>query len=144
MLCLIQSSVSTVQNLKIFRIMQPRHFTAYNFHTWCTWWAKSMPNFSFNSASYCKLEMHSIERGICPTAPLTLHLTLYSLTRSRVWPLGSRDVIGHMTTGTTVGCFLLVIRWHHVPISHGSWDITRHNLNNNIPIVNSLETNFGE
>jgi len=44
-----------------------------------------------------------MERGICPIAPLTLRLTLYSLTGSRVWPLGSRDVIGHMTPGTTVG-----------------------------------------
>ena len=31
-----------------------------------------------------KLEMRSVERGICPIAPLTLRLTLYSLTGSRV------------------------------------------------------------
>jgi len=31
-----------------------------------------------------ELEMRSVERGICPTASLTLCLTLYSLTGSRV------------------------------------------------------------
>ena len=132
-----------------------------------------------------------MERGICPIAPLTLHLTLYLLTRSRVWPLvcvighvtirptdgafllvvcwrqvtishgcqdiehqtfrghdldpfGSRDIIGHVTIGTADGRFLLVIHWHHVPISHRYWDIKRHNFNNHIPIVNRLETNFGD
>jgi len=37
-----------------------------------------------------------MERGICPIAPLTLRLTLYSLTGSRVWRLESRDVISQM------------------------------------------------
>jgi len=31
-----------------------------------------------------KLEIRSVERGICPIAPLALRLTLYSLTGSRV------------------------------------------------------------
>jgi len=31
-----------------------------------------------------KLEIRSMERGICPIAPLALRLTLYSLTGSRV------------------------------------------------------------
>jgi len=57
---------------------------------------------------------------------------------------GSRDVIGHVTIGTTDGRFLLVIHWHHVPISHRCQDIKRHNLDNHIPIVNTLETNFGD
>jgi len=30
----------------------------------------------------------------------------------------SRDVIGHVTIGTADGRFLLVIHWHHIPISH--------------------------
>jgi len=64
-----------------------------------------------------KLEIRSMERGICPIAPLTLRLTLYSLTGSRVWPLESRDVIGHVTIGTTHGHFLLVVCWRQVTIS---------------------------
>jgi len=64
-----------------------------------------------------------MERGICPIAPLALRLNLYSFTGSQVWPLGSRNVIGHVTMGTTVRRILFVIRWHHVPISHGCWDI---------------------
>jgi len=139
------------------------------------------------------LSHQDVKRGICPIAQLVLHLTLYSLTASRVWPLGSRnvishvtigtgdgpfllvvcwrqvtilhgcpdiepqtfrghdldpfgsrDVIAHVTIGTTVGRFLLVIRWHHVPISHRCPDIKRHNLDNHIPIVNTLENNFGD
>jgi len=65
--------------------------------------------------------MRSVERGICPIAPVALRLTLYLLTGCRdiepqtFWghdhdPFGSRDVIGHVTIGTTVGRFLLVIR----------------------------------
>jgi len=54
------------------------------------------------------------------------------------------DIIGHVTTGTTVGRFLFVIHWHLVPISHRCWDIKRHSLDNHIPIVNTLETNFGD
>ena len=50
-----------------------------------------------------------MERGICPIAPLALHLTLHSLTATRVRHLGSRDVIGNVTIGTTDGRFLLVI-----------------------------------
>ena len=132
-----------------------------------------------------------MERSICPIAPIALRLTLYSLTKSRVWPLGSRDVIGHVTIGTTHGLFLLVvcwcqvtilhgcwniehqtfwghdldpfgshdvighvtigtadgrfllvIHWHHVPISHRCRDIKLYNLDNHIPIVNTLENNF--
>jgi len=37
-----------------------------------------------------------VERGICPIAPLALRLTLYSLTGSRVWRIGSRDVVSQM------------------------------------------------
>jgi len=85
-----------------------------------------------------------MERGICPIAPLALCLTLYSLTGSRVWPLGSRDVIAHVTIVTTVGHFLSVIHWYHVPISHRCRDIKRHNLDNHIPIVNTLKTNCGD
>jgi len=59
-------------------------------------------------------------------------------------PFRSRDVISHMTIGTTHGPFQLVVCWHQVTISHGWWDITRHNLDNHIPIVNTLETNFGD
>jgi len=59
-------------------------------------------------------------------------------------PFRSRDVIGHVTIGTAVGHFLLVIRWHHVPILHRCRDIKRHNLDNHIPIVNTLESNFGD
>jgi len=79
-----------------------------------------------------------------PIALLALRLTLYSLTGSRVWLLGSRDVIGHVTIWTAVGRFLLVIHWHHVPIFHRCRDIKRHNLDNHIPIVNTLENNFGD
>jgi len=57
-------------------------------------------------------------------------------------PFGSRDVISHVIIGTAHGRFLLVIHWHHVSISHRCWDIKRHNLDNHIPIVNTLETNF--
>jgi len=64
-----------------------------------------------------------MERGICPIPLLALRLTLYSLTGSRVWPLGSRDVIGHVTIGTAVGPFLLVVCWHQVTILHGCRDI---------------------
>ena len=95
-----------------------------------------------------------MERGICPLAPLALRLTLYSLTvaeilslkhfGSRPWPFWVTDVIGHVTTGATEGHFLLVIHWHHVPISHRCRDNKRHNLDNHIPIVNTLETNFGD
>jgi len=59
-------------------------------------------------------------------------------------PFGSHDVIGHVTIGTTVDRFLLVIRWHHVLISHRCRDIKHHNLYNHIPIVNTFETNFGD
>jgi len=49
-----------------------------------------------------------MERGICPIAPLALRLTLYSLTG-----LGHEfdpcDVIGHVTSGTADGPFLLVV-----------------------------------
>ena len=51
-----------------------------------------------------------MERGICPIATLALHLTLYSLTGSRFNPIGSLDVISHVTIGTADGPFLLVIR----------------------------------
>jgi len=146
---------------------------------------------------HVQLEIRSMERGICPIAPLMLRLTLYSLTGSRVWPLvvtwrhwsrdhwnhtwsfpigglltprtissstfaeifslkhfgvtshdldpfGSRDVLGHVTIDTADGRFLLVIHWHHIPISRRCWDIKLHNLDNLIPIVNALETNFGD
>jgi len=73
-----------------------------------------------------KLEIRFMERGICPIATLTLLLTLYSLTGSRVWPLGSLDVIGHVTIGTADDRFLLVIHWHHVPISHRCRNIPLH------------------
>jgi len=59
-------------------------------------------------------------------------------------PFGSRDVISHVTIGTVDGPFLLVIHWHHIPISHRCRDIKRHNLDNHIPIVNTLETIFGD
>jgi len=59
-------------------------------------------------------------------------------------PFGSRDVIGHVTIGTADGHFLLVIHWHNVPISHRCRDIKHHNLDNHIPIVNTLENNFGD
>jgi len=59
-------------------------------------------------------------------------------------PFRSRDVIGHVTIGTADGHFLLVIHWHHVPILHRCRDIKRHSLDNHIPIVNTLETNFGD
>jgi len=84
-----------------------------------------------------------MERGICPIALLALHLTLYSLTGSQVWPLWSRDVNGHVTTGTADGHFLLVIHWHYVSISHRCRDIRRHNLDNHIPTVHTLEINLG-
>ena len=64
-----------------------------------------------------------MERGICPIAPLVLLLALYSLTGSRVWHLGSLDVISHVTIGTTHGPFLLVVCWRQVTISHGCQDI---------------------
>ena len=70
-----------------------------------------------------KLEIRSMEWGICPIATLALRLTLYSLTGSRVWPLWSLDVIGHMTIGTPDGPFLLVVCWCQVTISHGCRDI---------------------
>ena len=35
---------------------------------------------------HLKLEIRSMERGICPIATLALHLTLYSLTGSRFDP----------------------------------------------------------
>jgi len=136
-----------------------------------------------------------MERGICPIATLALHLILilYSLTGSRIWPLGSLDFIGHVTIGTADGPFLLVVCWcqvtishgcrdiehqtfrghdldpfgssdvighvtigtadgrfllvihsHHVLISHHCRDTKRHNLDNHIPIVNTLETNLGD
>jgi len=70
-----------------------------------------------------KLEIRSIKRGICPIATLALRLTLYSLTGSRVWPLGSLDIIGHVSIGTADGPFLLVVCWCQVTISHGCQDI---------------------
>jgi len=39
-----------------------------------------------NTETDCKLEIRSMERGICPIATLALHLTLYSLTGSRFDP----------------------------------------------------------
>jgi len=60
-----------------------------------------------------------------------------NISGSRPWPFRSRDVIGHVTIATTVGRFLFVIRWHHVPISHRCRDIKRHNLDNHIPIVST-------
>jgi len=71
------------------------------------------------------LEIRSMERGICPIAPLALHLTLYSLTGSRVcvWPLGSHDVISHVTNGTTHGPFLMVVCWRQVTLPHNCRDI---------------------
>jgi len=63
-----------------------------------------------------------MERGVCPIAMLALRLTLYSLTGLRVWPLGSLDVISHVTTGTADGPFLLVVCWCQVTILHGCRD----------------------
>jgi len=77
----------------------------------------------FYNRFYHELEIRSMERGICPIAMVTLHLTLYSLTESRVWPLGSLDVISHVTIGTADGPFLLVVCWCQVTISHGWRDI---------------------
>ena len=37
-------------------------------------------------------------------------------------PLGSRDVIDHVTIGLGVGTFLLVVNDDHVPILHGYGD----------------------
>jgi len=53
--------------------------------------------------------MRSVERGICHIAPLALHLTLSSLTGTCVWPLGSPDVISHVTIGTAGGPFLFLV-----------------------------------
>jgi len=64
-----------------------------------------------------------MERGICPIATLAFRLTLYLLTGSRDWPLGSLDVISHVTIGTADDPFLLVGCWCQVTISHGCRDI---------------------
>ena len=40
-----------------------------------------------------------------------------------IWPLGSLDVISHVTIGTTDGPFLLVVCWCQVTISHSCQDI---------------------
>jgi len=64
-----------------------------------------------------------MERGICPIAMLALRLTRYSLTESRVWHLGSSDVIGDVTIGTAYGPLVLVVCWRQVTISHGCRDI---------------------
>ena len=51
-------------------------------------------------------------------------------------------VIGHVTIGTADGhSYWLSI---DTMISHRCRDIKRHNLDNHIPIVNTLETNFGD
>jgi len=42
---------------------------------------------------------------------------------SRLWPFGSRDVIGHVTTGFSMCSFLLVVNINRPCISHGSRDI---------------------
>jgi len=42
---------------------------------------------------------------------------------SRPWPFGSRDVIGHVTTGFPRCGFLLVVYMNRPCISHGCWDI---------------------
>ena len=61
------------------------------------------------SENRTKLEIRSMERGICPIATPALRLTLYLLTGSRVSPLESTDVIDHVTIGTADGPFLLVV-----------------------------------
>jgi len=58
------------------------------------------------------VEMRSVERGICPIAPLALRLTLYLLTGSRVWPHWNHRCP-----------FLLVVCWRQVTISRGCQDI---------------------
>ena len=55
-----------------------------------------------------------MERGICPIATLALRLNLYSLTGSRVWPLGSLDVIGHVTTGWSFPIRSLLMPSHYL------------------------------
>jgi len=57
-----------------------------------------------------------MERGICPIAPFALRLPFNPLFVNwvTIWPLGSLDVIGHVTIGTTDGRFLLVVCWCRV------------------------------
>jgi len=59
---------------------------------------------------------------------MSIKMDSIKITGSRVWPLRPGDVIGHVTIGTTVGRFLLVIRWHNVPISHRCRDIKQPNI----------------
>ena len=42
---------------------------------------------------------------------------------SRLWPFGSRDDIGHVTTGFSMCSFLLVVNINRPRISHGCRDI---------------------
>jgi len=42
---------------------------------------------------------------------------------SRLWPFGSRDVIGHVITGFPMCCFLLDVNMNLLCISHGCRDI---------------------
>jgi len=95
---------------------------------------------------FFKLEICSMERGICPTAisHSCWDIEPQTFRGHDLDPFGSHDVIGHMTIGTTHGPFLLMVCWHQVTISHGWWDIMHHNLDNHTPIVNTLETNFGD
>ena len=44
------------------------------------------PEIILSQRCIIKLEIRSVERGICPIATLALHLTLYSLTGSRFDP----------------------------------------------------------
>jgi len=46
---------------------------------------------------FSKLDIRSVERGICPIAALYL---------LRLWPFGSHDVIGHVAIGLATYGFL--------------------------------------
>jgi len=87
------------------------------------------------------------------TSSFAAYSLLVNLNRPSIWHgcwywghdldlLGSRDVIGEMTSGWAMYGFLQVVLWNHRSISHRCWDIMCQTLSQAYSLWKCIDPNF--